>query len=101
MVNSQSKPVWDALGHTAVGLTELFLSIYQNPRYRRYVGYSIGGSVTLSVAAVGLLKYWQYKLRLEKTETNGTSPNRPKARLDGKFLQRLKLLLSIVVPSVK
>lgn len=91
----------DALGHTAVGLTELFMSIYQDPKYRRYMGYGVGGGVALAGASYGLIKYWQFKQGLEKTESASANPNRPKARLDNKFIQRLKLLLSIVVPSYK
>ncbi|KAL0478885.1 peroxisomal ABC transporter D family member [Acrasis kona] len=100
-MSNQSKPVWNALGHTAVGLTELFLSIYQNPKYRKAASYTIGGSAILTAASIGLLKYWNFKQKLEQTENSTQTKNRPKAKVDGKFLERLKLLLNIVVPGVK
>lgn len=66
------------------------------------MAYSVGTSALATGAGIGLYKYMKYKKQLEKDEEGDISlTKRPKARLNKQFFKRLKLLLSIVVPSLK
>lgn len=68
----------------------------------------------LGIGGIALIKYWQFKSKLEREEkkhaqegmqsrasADGTLPRKPRGSLDSQFFGRLKLLLSIVVPSYK
>ncbi|KAL9650465.1 hypothetical protein ABK040_004689 [Willaertia magna] len=104
MVNVQSKPtVGEALIETFTGLTDLVKAIgvlpswLQNKRSTKYIGVS---SALGTVGIIGLFKYWKYKRNLQK-EIEKPSKGRVKANIDMQFLGRLRLLISIVVPSIK
>lgn len=114
MVNVQSKPINDAVAQTFGGLLNLFQSVFQptsSNQIKKVVGYTVGTSVLAGAAGVGLYKYMKFKKQLEKEEdesfsgtgggSDGQPSKRPKASLDKQFFKRLKLLLSIVVPSLR
>lgn len=105
MVNIQSKPsVGDALKDTMFGLAELFQAVTGKTDLfnKRNVKYA---SITAAVSAAGLIglaKYWKFKKNIGKQiDKQETSGKKIKANIDMQFLERLKLLISIVVPSVK
>ena len=102
MTQAQSKPINDAVAQTFSGILNFVQSLKSNTSYKRAMAYGLGAAAT-GAAGVGIYKYFQFKRNLEKEEANDdlSGSKRPKARLNKQFFKRLKLLLSIVVPSIK
>ncbi len=128
---AQSKPINDALTDAFTGLLSIVQSMSNgsgnggnnSKKLKQLVGYTVGSGVLAGAAGYGLYRYMKFKKQLDKDDDDdedgevsdkkkkrvddepetgdGTSPKKPKARLDKQFFKRLKLLLSIVVPSLR
>jgi len=105
MVNVQSKPsVGEALKDTFVGLSELVQAFGANSSVfnKRNIKYGAISGVAVIGALVGLSKYWKFKRGINKElDQQAKDKKSVKANIDMQFLGRLKLLISIVVPSIK
>lgn len=103
MVTLHSKPtLTEALKDTMFGITELVQAISGKHLNARNIKYASISSILGIAGIIGLAKYWKFKRNLNKQIDKDSKGRKSiKANIDMQFLNRLKLLISIVVPSIK